>query len=75
MIIFLKRTFSYFSINAFVFLILILVIQNSSYKSKVNFYFNNTVDLPISFIMSASFISGSFFGSLFTISNSTKRQI
>ena len=34
-------------------------IQNSSKESKVNLIFNETVNLPISFIIGTSFISGS----------------
>ena len=39
-------------------------IQNSSNKKKVNLIINETVKLPISFIVGVSFISGSFLGSL-----------
>ena len=42
-------------------------IQNSSNKSKVNLIFEKTVDLPVSFIVGVSFISGSFLGSIVTI--------
>ncbi len=42
-------------------------IQNSSNKSKVNFLINETVKLPISFIVGSSFICGSIIGSFFTI--------
>jgi hypothetical protein len=39
-------------------------IQNSSTKRKVNLLINQTVSLPISFIIGISFISGSLVGSL-----------
>ena len=42
-------------------------IQNSSNKSKVNFLKNETVKLPISFIVGSSFIGGSIIGSLFNL--------
>jgi len=45
------------------FLFLIIGIQNSSNKSKVDFLLDETVELPISFIMGLSFISGSILGS------------
>ena len=48
-------------------------IQNSSNKSKVNFLINETVKLPISFIIGSSFISGSIIGSFFNI-NLTKKS-
>ena len=42
-------------------------IQNSSNKSKVNLIFEKTVDLPVSFIIGVSFISGALLGSIVTI--------
>jgi uncharacterized integral membrane protein len=42
-------------------------IQNSAKKSKVNFLINETIKLPISFIIGSSFICGSVIGSFFTI--------
>ena len=74
MILIIKRSFAYFSLNIFAFLILILVTQNSSYKSKVDFYFNQTIDLPNSFIMSTSFIAGSLLGCFITMTNPIKRE-
>ena len=47
-------------------------IQNSSNKSKVNFLINETVKLPISFIVGSSFISGSIIGSLFNLNLTNK---
>ena len=49
------------------FLFLIIGIQNSSNKSKVDFLLDETVELPISFIMGLSFISGSILGSSINI--------
>ena len=45
--------------NSCLFLLLIIGIQNSSKKSKINLLINETVKLPISFIAGISFISGS----------------
>jgi len=39
-------------------------IQNNSNKNKVNLILDNTIDLPIGFIVGVSFISGSFLGGL-----------
>ena len=50
------------------FLILLIGIQNSSSKVKVNLLINETIRLPISFIIGTSFISGSIFVSLFKLS-------
>tara|TARA_A100001035_G_scaffold156237_1_gene123341 strand:- start:3209 stop:3367 length:159 start_codon:yes stop_codon:yes gene_type:complete len=47
---------------------MIISIQNSSNKSKVNLLFNETINLPVSFIVGVSFISGSIFSNLFFFS-------
>ena len=44
---------------------LIIGIQNSSKKEKVTLLKNESVSLPISFIIGISFISGSLSGSFF----------
>ena len=62
-----KQLFFAFTFNSCLFLVLILGIQNSSNKSKVNFLKTNSIELPISFIAGSSFISGSILGSLMTI--------
>ena len=49
--------------NTSLFLILFMAIQNSNKKAKVNFIIDKTVDLPISFIIGGSFITGSITGS------------
>ena len=53
--------------NVCLFFLLMIGIQNSSNKSKVNFLINETVNLPISFIIGSSFIGGSIIGSLFNL--------
>ncbi len=50
--------------NLTLFLVLIMAIQNSSRKGKINFILNESVNLPVSFIIGISFISGSVTGSL-----------
>ena len=62
-----KKIIQSFVFNASLFLILIIGIQNSTNKSKVDFYINETISLPISFIIGASFISGSVTGSLISM--------
>ena len=64
MIISLKNLIFTISFNSCLFLLLIIGIQNSSTKSKVNLLIDETVKLPISFIIGASFITGSLFGSI-----------
>ena len=63
----IKKVAYTFIFNFTLFLILMIGIQNSSNKSKVNFLINETVKLPISFIIGSSFICGSVIGSFFTI--------
>ena len=53
---------------------LIVGIQNSSNKKKVNLLFGETVSLPISFIVGVSFISGSLIGSVTSNSLIYKRD-
>ncbi len=60
--------------NVCLFLLLMVGIQNSAKKSKVNFLINETVKLPISFIIGSSFICGSVIGSFFNL-NLTKKSL
>ncbi len=53
--------------NSSILMMLIIGIQNSSNKNKVNLVVNETVHLPVSFIVGISFISGSLFGSVMDI--------
>ena len=63
----LKKLIFICTFNISLFLILMIGIQNSSSKKKVNFIVNNTIELPISFIVGISFITGNLVGSLLTI--------
>ena len=69
---FLKKLFLIIVFNFSLFLILMISIQNSSQKRKVNFIKNETVNLPISFIIGISFITGSITGNLLTFNISKK---
>ena len=51
--------------NSCLFAILFIGIQNSSNKNKVDFLIDETIELPISFIVGSSFILGSILGSFF----------
>ena len=59
-----KKILFNFTFNTCLFILLIVGIQNSSNKERVNLIIDDTIDLPVSFIVGASFISGSIFGSL-----------
>ena len=57
-----KKIFFGILFNASLFILLIVGIQNSSEKSKLNFFKIESVKLPISFIVGVSFICGSLAG-------------
>ncbi len=63
----LKNLFFNTSINITFFFMLLIGIQNSSNKAKVNLLINETIQLPISFIIGTSFISGSLLGGFITL--------
>ena len=63
----LKRIFFIIFFNSCLFLLLIIGIQNNAKKSKVDFLIDETVELPIGFIVGTSLISGSILGSLLNI--------
>ena len=53
--------------NLSLFLILMVGIQNNNSKEKVNLLINETISLPISFIVGIGFISGSITGSVLSL--------
>ena len=53
--------------NSCLFALLLIGIQNSSNKSKVDFLIDETIELPISFIVGSSFVIGSTLGSFIII--------
>ena len=60
----LKKLFFDLIFNLCLFLLLMIGLQNSGYKSKVNLLISKTIDLPIGFVIGISFISGSLAGSI-----------
>ena len=66
---FFRKLLFTFTFNSCLLLFLIIGIQNSDSKKKVNLLIDETVNLPISFIVGASFLSGSILGSLLTINS------
>ena len=62
-----KKIIFSITFNSCLFLLLIIGIQNSSNKSRVNLFKKDTVALPISFIVGVSFITGSITGSFVPI--------
>ena len=69
-----RKLFFVITINTCLFLILIIGIQNSTKKTRVNLLFDETISLPISFIVGSSFICGSILGSFLTINFENKKQ-
>ena len=66
-----KKIFFTILFNGSLFVMLLIGIQNSSNKKKVNIFINETIELPISFIIGISFIGGTLTGSLL---NSVNRK-
>ena len=74
MLVLLKKIFFIATLNSALLFMLIVGIQNSSYKKKVNLFIGETINLPISFIIGISFITGSVTGSLITNNISRKND-
>ena len=58
--------------NSCLFFFLFIGIQNSSNKSKVDLLIEETIELPISFIVGSSFILGSIIGSFLVLDRNNK---
>ena len=63
----IKKLFHSAIFSSCLFAILFIGIQNSSNKSKVDFLINETIELPISFLVGSSFIVGSILGGFIDI--------
>ena len=61
---FIKKLLFSIGYNLSLFLLLMIGIQNSSNQTKLNLIINETINLPISFIIGISFISGSITGNI-----------
>jgi len=67
------RKFLYAAIfNSCLFALLFIGIQNSLNKSRVDLLIDDTIELPVSFIVGSSFILGSMTGSFITLSIKNK---
>ena len=67
MFLLLKKLIFAITFNSSLFIILMVGIQNSSNKTKVNLLIGESVKLPISFVVGMSFIAGSLTGSFLRI--------
>ena len=63
----IKKLFLAVIFNSCLFVVLFIGIQNSSNKNKVNLLIDETIELPISFIVGSNFILGSIFGSFLVL--------
>ena len=70
----LKRFIYVITFNLTLFFVLMIGIQNSNNKNKVNFIFNESIELPNSFILGLSFIFGSLSGSILNSSYSFRNK-
>jgi len=59
--------------NSCLFLALFIGIQNSSNKSKVDLLIDETIKLPISFVVGSSFILGSILGSFIIVKRDNEK--
>ena len=62
-----KKTLFSLLFNSSLLLMLVIGIQNSDKKTRVSLLINESVKLPISFIIGISFISGSIVGNVVRI--------
>ena len=71
MSILIKKLFFTTIFNSCLFVLLFTGIQNSSNKSRVDLLIDETIELPISFVVGSSFILGSILGSFidFNVNN------
>ena len=67
MVVALKKLIFTIYFNFYLLLALVLVIQNSSNRSKINLIFKESIELPLSFIIGSSFLSGSLTGGLINV--------
>ena len=73
MIFKLRKIAQIIIINGLLLVALIISIQNSDNKTKVDFLILETIELPISFIVGVSFICGSISGNFLPIQIVTKK--
>jgi len=70
----LKKIVFLVTYNFSLFLLLMIGIQNSSNKIKINLISSETIRLPVSFIIGLSFIGGSLTGGLLNINSFGKKD-
>ena len=69
----IKKNFFIVIFNFCLFSLLIIGLQNNSNKTKVNLLIEETVKLPIGFIVGSSFITGSIIGNFLLLGLDNKK--
>ena len=69
----IKKIFFMVIFNSCLFSLLIIGLQNNSNKTSVNLLIEETVKLPLGFIIGSSFITGSIVGNLFSFNLDNKK--
>ena len=70
----IKKIFFMVILNSCLFSILVIGLQNNSNKNRVNLLIEETVKLPLGFIVGSSFIAGSIIGNLFNFGSDNKNK-
>ncbi len=69
----IKKFFFMTTFNSCLLTLLVIGLQNTSNKTRVNFLIQETVKLPIGFIVGTSFITGSIIGNFFNFNLDNKK--
>jgi len=69
----IKKIFFITTYNSCLFLLLLIGLQNNSNKTRLNLLIEESVKLPIGFIVGTSFITGSVIGNLFKLDLDNKK--
>ena len=72
MLLILRKIVFILIFNSSLFIVLLIGIQNSANKERVNLLLDETIKLPLSFIVGTSFIIGSITGSLLNFKTDKK---
>ena len=69
----IKKIFFMTVFNSCLLSLLVIGLQNNSNKTRINLLIEETVKLPIGFIVGTSFITGSIIGNFFNIGLDNKK--
>ena len=69
-----KKILFYSWINLFLFLIMMVGIQNSNNKIQISFFLYESIRLPVGFLIGTSFICGSIIGSFVDFKEFTNKK-